>query len=51
MSQLQATAPAIDDAPDRATRLNLYRSMTNVRLVEKRAYGRVAQYLPSQDRG
>jgi acetoin:2,6-dichlorophenolindophenol oxidoreductase subunit alpha len=38
MSQLQATAPAIDDAPDRATRLNLYRSMTNVRLVEKRAY-------------
>ena len=38
MSQLQATAAAIDDAPDRATRLNLYRSMTNVRLVEKRAY-------------
>jgi pyruvate dehydrogenase E1 component alpha subunit len=38
MSQLQAIAPATDDAPDRATRLNLYRSMTNVRLVEKRAY-------------
>jgi pyruvate dehydrogenase E1 component alpha subunit len=38
MSQLGAAASAIDDSVDRATRLSLYRSMTNVRLVEKRAY-------------
>src|SRR5580700_599757 len=38
MSQLRAAASALDDSVDRATRLNLYRSMTNVRLVEKRAY-------------
>ena len=38
MSQLRAAASAVDDSVDRATRLNLYRSMTNIRLVEKRAY-------------
>jgi pyruvate dehydrogenase E1 component alpha subunit len=38
MSQQQAAAPAAEDAPDRATRLKLYRTMLNVRLVEKRAY-------------
>jgi TPP-dependent pyruvate/acetoin dehydrogenase alpha subunit len=38
MSQLQAAATAADDAPDRATRLKLYRQMLSVRLVEKRAY-------------
>jgi pyruvate dehydrogenase E1 component alpha subunit len=38
MSQLQAAAMAADDAPDRATRLKLYRQMLSVRLVEKRAY-------------
>jgi pyruvate dehydrogenase E1 component alpha subunit len=38
MSQLRAAAPPIDDCVDRATQLNLYRSMTVVRMVEKRAY-------------
>ena len=38
MSQLRAAASALDDSVDRATRLNLYRSMTNIRFVEKRAY-------------
>ena len=38
MSQLQATVLARNDAPDRATRLKLYRAMACVRLVEKRAY-------------
>jgi TPP-dependent pyruvate/acetoin dehydrogenase alpha subunit len=38
MSQLQAAVSRGDDAPDRATRLKLYRTMLDVRLIEKRAY-------------
>ena len=37
MSQLQAAPVAVDEVPDRATRLALFRTMTEVRLVEKRA--------------
>jgi acetoin:2,6-dichlorophenolindophenol oxidoreductase subunit alpha len=37
MSKLPAAA-AVDGEPDRATRLKLYREMTRVRMVEKRAY-------------
>ena len=44
MSQMQA-APSAGDAPDRATRLKLYRTMLDVRLVEKRAYDLFLQNL------
>jgi TPP-dependent pyruvate/acetoin dehydrogenase alpha subunit len=45
MSQPQASALAGHDAPDRATRLKLYRQMISVRLVEKRAYDLFLQNL------
>jgi len=38
MNQTQASQSASDYSPDRATRLQLYRKMLDVRLVEKRAY-------------
>jgi acetoin:2,6-dichlorophenolindophenol oxidoreductase subunit alpha len=45
MSQLQPAATSGGEAPDRATRLKLYRMMQNVRLVEKRAYDLFLQNL------
>jgi pyruvate dehydrogenase E1 component alpha subunit len=45
MSQLQAAPSIGGDAPDRATRLKLYRTMLDVRSVEKRAYDLFLQNL------
>src|SRR5216110_3729375 len=45
MSQAQASRAAADSNPDRATRLKLYRTMLEVRLVEKRAYDLFMQNL------
>src|SRR5881392_634349 len=45
MSQAQASRAAADPNPDRATRLKLYRTMLEVRLVEKRAYDLFMQNL------
>ena len=45
MSQAQASHAAGDSNPDRATRLKLYRTMLEVRLVEKRAYDLFMQNL------
>jgi TPP-dependent pyruvate/acetoin dehydrogenase alpha subunit len=45
MSQAQASPPTGDYKPDRATRLRLYRTMLDVRLVEKRAYDLFMQNL------
>src|SRR5438105_8690172 len=45
MSQAQASRAAADSNPDRVTRLKLYRTMLEVRLVEKRAYDLFMQNL------
>jgi TPP-dependent pyruvate/acetoin dehydrogenase alpha subunit len=45
MNQVQAAPSSGDYAPDRATRLKLYRTMLNVRLLEKRAYDLFLQNL------
>src|SRR5205085_3808792 len=45
MSQAQASRAAGDSNPDRATQLKLYRTMLEVRLVEKRAYDLFMQNL------
>jgi TPP-dependent pyruvate/acetoin dehydrogenase alpha subunit len=45
MSQAQAAPAAADYRPDRATQLKLYRTMLDVRLVEKRAYDLFMQNL------
>jgi len=45
MSQAQASRAAAGSNPDRATRLKLYRTMLEVRLVEKRAYDLFMQNL------
>ncbi|MDE2219210.1 MAG: thiamine pyrophosphate-dependent dehydrogenase E1 component subunit alpha [Gammaproteobacteria bacterium] len=45
MSQTGASQAAQDCEPDRATRLQLYRKMLDVRLVEKRAYDLFMQNL------
>src|SRR5216110_3329802 len=45
MSQAQASRATANSNPDRATRLKLYRTMLEVRLVEKRAYDLFMQNL------
>jgi len=45
MSQAHASPASVDSNPDPATRLKLYRTMLEVRLVEKRAYDLFMQNL------